>query len=194
MWDAARRGHPRVAAAWGWRLLGMEAPGDGGWVLGSPQPCRVPSCSTELSEAWPCHPSLLFARAPSQQLIALGFGQIFGRRRCSAALPAPCPLLPVVPSSWGTASPEHPVPSIFHPSHRAPAQAPSCRGFGHLLPSVRPQIFPGTPPAPQMEGTSLGFAPIPFHLPHGAPVPPAALPSQQLCSCIPGLQNLLEIL
>lgn len=118
----------------------------------SPQPSGshpAPGSPLKHGQGVPASGLLERVRAPSQQLIALGRGQAFGSRRCSAALPAPCSQLSPAPGTQPAPGTLRSLaPSSARPGHRAPAQAPPCGGFGRLLPSVHPQLCPGTPQHP----------------------------------------------
>lgn len=112
------------------------------------------------------------------------------------AVPSALPALGVTPA---LGPPKPPAPNPTHPGHEVPNQANSSHRGGWLRPPLRdatPSSAQGSPASPHPGGQvgALLESRCPGEESRLPPVPPAPLPGPQPCSCIPGLQNLLEIL
>lgn len=187
LWDEPQR--PALLLARGQR------PNTGvGQGLGSPPALTGPVLQ---------HGALRSVAGPSQPLVCSsakpaancpGLWPSFWQMQVLRGPPCSLPPAPSCPQLPGHGQPRAPCPQHF------PSQPPS-PSSGSLVqrfwppPALRaPPDHPWDPPGTPNGGHQPGLCSRPIPASRGAPVPPVALPSRHLCSCIPGLQNLLEIL
>lgn len=178
------------------------------WGSASPQPGGVPiphpvTGGREPFEVKPWSQPLVCLSTCGQrcqELIVLGQGQTSRRSRCSSAPHRLAPVLAQLPGHHQPSTSYSPLsPALLVPATKHQIRLPRTERAGCILPSVMaPPALPRTPQHPPSWRAKLGLCSGPpgeeSWLPTPVPPAPAPLSSPQPCSCMRGLQNLLEIL